>query len=371
MSARLKNWMVRIGLTYGVLVCVGFQVGMHQPAIAALPLSIMVWEWVGTGLSWWRLRRLGKSIVEHREEVNAQRGHSSAQGNSIFDRLVGAAHRVFPRAADPRYPLELVIFSESRSTPSSPFLMKAPISGYTVFYPEGLLSLYPNAQQFILAHEITHYCLRKSWHHVFPNALFWASTATALATVALPASAGLFALLTFVVVWAASLLLVQVVSRHRERCTDEGAVRILLELDSELQQLPQGKRSIDWGNVVAQTFEALIPKEAKRWRNYGFSVWWRGSVSFGDSHPPPITRARAVRNRFTRFRESEAQAIAARRKFLNRCSSKGRLCDCGSGNWFGACCGRMPKFDVTPWRCRRGTTESTTAPAEEPQKSTS
>ena len=358
MSARLKIWMIRTGLTYAVLTGLGMIARMAQPAIAAIPLSMMFWEWIGAISFWWRLRKFGRSVETSRFVWKARQAKSStAQSVTLFDHVLEAAGRVFPKAADPRPSLDLVVFPESGWIPSSPFLMRVPISGYSVFYPEGLLSLHPVAQQFVVAHEITHYCLRKKWHHIFPRALFWASSAAALATAFLPGHASRFALAAFAATWAASLLLVHMVSRYKERLTDEGAVRIILELEAEKQQQQQEKlqaqRDIDWGNVVAHTFESLVPKPIKWLRYYaGLNVqFWPSSVSFSASHPPPVTRAKAVRKHIARFRESEARAMTARRRFLDRCVLKGRKCDCGSGNWYDACCGRMPKFDVTPWRC--------------------
>jgi len=351
MFAHLKKWLLRTGLTYTVLVGLGIKARIPHSVIAAFPLSIMLWQWIGAIRLWWWLHGVAKLLKPTLDKVQAGRESGSPeQRNSLFERLLEAANRVFPKSVDPRHPIDFIIFAEAGSIPASPFLLRMPQGRNVVFYPEGMLSLPPQAQQFVVAHEVTHYCLRKTWHHLFPEALFWASSVAALATAILPFHASQFALIAFAATWAASLFLVQMVSRYRERRTDEGAVRIVLELASEQQQ-QQGQREIDWGNIVAQTFEALIPKYAKLLRNYGLTIWWPGSVSFSDSHPPPITRAHAVRKRVARFRENEARAIAARRKYLDRCSVKGRLCECGSGHWSGACCGRMPKFNVTPWRC--------------------
>lgn len=352
MFARLKQWLLRTGLTYVVLVGLGIKAGVPHTVIAALPLSIMLWQWIDAIRAWWWLRGVAKLLEPTFTQAQAQRADGSpAQHGSPFDRLLEAANRVFPKSVDPRRPIVLIIFPESSSTPSTPFILRMPQGRRAVFFPEGLLSLPPQAQHFIVAHEVTHYCLRKTWHHLFPRALFWASSAAALATTILPFHASQFALLAFATTWAASLFLVHVVSRYKERITDKGAVRIVLELATEQQQQQHTQKDVDWGNIVAQTFEALIPKRAKLLRNYGRAIWWPGSVSFSDSHPPPITRAHAVRKWVLRFRETEARAVAARRKYLERCSAKGRLCECGSGHWFGACCGRMPKFNVTPWRC--------------------
>jgi len=349
MFAHLKKWLVRTGLTYVVLVGLGVGAGVPHTVIAALPLSIMLWQWLGAIRLWRWLCGVAKLVGPTLAKVQAERDSGSPeQRNSPFDRLLEAANRVFPKSIDPRHPIDLIIFAESGSIPASPFLLRMPQVKNVVFFPEGMLSLPPQAQQFVVAHEVTHYCLRKTWHHLFPEALFWASSGAALATTILPFHTSQFALIAFATTWAASLLLVHAVSRYRERRTDEGAVRIVLELAAEQQH---GQRKVDWGNIVAQTFEALIPKHAKLLRNYGRTIWWPGSVSFSDSHPPPTTRAHAVRRRVACFLESEARAIAARRKYLDRCSAKGRLCECGSGHWFGACCGRMPKFNMTPWRC--------------------
>ena len=103
---------------------------------------------------------------------------------------------------------------------------------------------------------------------------------------------------------------------------------------------------------MAQMFESLVPAMVKLLRNYGVRIqFWPSSVSFADSHPPPITRIKAVRKSVARFRQLQAKAAVAHRKYLERCRLKGRRCECGSGEWAGACCGRLPSFNHTPWRC--------------------
>jgi len=111
-----------------------------------------------------------------------------------------------------------------------------------------------------------------------------------------------------------------------------------------------GQRAPDWGNVVAEVFEAFIPGPFKALRNHGYQVAWRSSVAFGDSHPPPRDRTRSVRDRAARYRQMLEKTATARQKFLGKCQASGRRCDCGSGEWFAACCGRMPAFNETPWR---------------------
>lgn len=348
MTVRQKIEIARVGVTYGALVYLAYRAGLQHPAIAVIPLSIMIWEWFDYGRQRWKVRRYGQEIAAYHAEMEARQITLATQGNLHFDHLLQAAHRVFPKSTTEPLPLKLVIFQESSSNPESPGILKDPINGYNVLYPQGLLGLSVPAKQFILAHEITHYCLRNSWHHIFPRALFWISSLAAVATALLPIHFGQLSLIAFAASWVASSFLVHAVSRYKERRTDEGAARIVLELEWEQQQR---QRDVDWGNVVAQTFEALFPKIIRylHFRGVPFGLGL-GSVSFRDSHPPAVTRAKAVRQRVARFRQMQAKALTARQKFLERCRLKGRRCECGSGEWAGACCGRMPTFNLTPWR---------------------
>lgn len=352
--------MIRTGLIFAALVCLGTLAGLHHPAITAIPLSIMLWRWSSSIRAWWYLRAMAKeidlkqadlmlrsAIAENASKAPAYRPPNlPADTVELFARVLQAATRVFPKSADPRYPLGFVILAPS-GTPQSPMFCRLPGKRFYVLYPASLLSLSARARQFIFAHEVAHFCLRKTWHHVFPRVLYWIATVAALATAALPHSFSLFALSTFVAVWIGFLLLVHFVSRYAERRADDGAVRICLELGAE-----KGQPVPDWGNVVAEVFEAFLPQHVKALRNHGYQVFWRSSVAFGDTHPPARERSLAVRARVARFRQLMEKAGAARQKFLGKCRASGRRCDCGSGEWFAACCGRMPTFNETPWRFR-------------------
>ena len=331
--------------------------GIPHPSVFAFLLSMAIWEWVAAAHCWQQLRTAAASI----EAEHANILHEDAKGEEyrtiggklfhfqklrtpiLFPLVLRSAAKVFPAAVNPSFPPRLAMVKSDPDRLLSPFLGRFGGGTYYVIFPELLARKMPfHSQEFVLAHEVSHYCLRKTWHHRFLQFLFWASTVATLMAIALATTHSFFVLTAFLVLQVTAMLVGRAISRHAERMADYGALRICLESRWISEKY-------DWGHIVEDVFLAFLPQEdVWRLRDKGYNIRWRSSVSFHDDHPPPGARVAAVRAWADRFRQLVRDADESLKEYLRH---DRRPCPCGSGKLFRACCAKeKPAINSQPWR---------------------